>query len=146
MRPTPHTRSDYAVFVPVPLRWNDNDTYGHVNNAVYYELFDTAVNRWLVGEGLLHVASSDVIGLVVETGCSFFAPVAFPGAVEVGVRVGRVGSSSVRYEVGVFAEGADAAVAQGHFVHVYVDRCARKPLPLSAEMRGRLGNLRITEI
>ena len=141
-RPIPHTRSDYPVFLPVPLRWNDNDTYGHVNNAVYYELFDTAVNRWLVGEGLLHVASSDVIGLVVETGCSFFAPVSFPDCVEVGLRVGRVGNSSVVYELGVFAEGSNTAAAQGRFVHVYVSRGARRPVSLSAEMVERLGVLK----
>ena len=138
MRPTPHFRSDYPVFLPVPLRWNDNDTYGHVNNAVYYELFDTAVNRWLVGEGLLDVAGSDVIGLVVETGCSFFAPVKFPDAVDVGLRVGRVGNSSVTYELGVFAQGADTAAAQGQFVHVYVGRGARRPVSLSAEMVEKL--------
>ncbi len=129
-RPTPDTRADYARFVPITTRWMDNDVYGHMNNVVYYALFDTAVNTLLVEAGALQIEAGDVIGLVVETQCSYFASVAFPDRVSAGVRVARVGTSSIRYEVGIFRNDDERAAAQGHFVHVYVDRRRRRPVPL----------------
>ena len=106
----------------------DNDAYGHVNNVVYYSFFDTAVNTWLIERGALDVDQGEVIGLVVETGCHYFAPLAYPEPVTAALRVAHVGRSSVRYEIALFAPGADEAAAQGHFVHVYVDRAARRPV------------------
>jgi acyl-CoA thioester hydrolase len=108
----------------------DNDVYGHVNNVVYYSFFDTAVNGYLIEAGALDIHAGEVIGLVVETRCSYFAPLAFPQPVEAGLRVARIGSSSVRYEVGLFGGGEPLCAAAGHFVHVYVDRATRRPVPL----------------
>ncbi len=119
----------------------DNDAYGHVNNVVYYSFFDTAVNRFLIDRGVLRIDSSPVIGLVVETGCRFHRPLAFPDAIEVGVRVAYLGTSSVRYELGIFRAGDDTASAEGHFVHVYVARDTRTPTPLPAEMRAALQSI-----
>ena len=132
------TRSRYPRLVPLATRWGDNDVYGHVNNVVYYAFFDTAVNGILVEAGALDIADGLVIGLVVETGCRYFAPVAFPDALTAGVRVARLGRSSVRYEVALFAPDSDEAAAQGHFVHVYVDRTTRRPVPLPREFRSVL--------
>ncbi len=137
-RPEPGTRARYARFVRITTRWMDNDIYGHVNNAVYYSYFDTAVNRLLIDEGLLDIVNSPVIGLVVETQCRYFKPIAFPDTIEAGVRVVHVGNSSVRYEIGLFRNDEPEAVAEGHFVHVYVDRANRRPSPLSPAMRGFL--------
>ncbi|MFC7662688.1 acyl-CoA thioesterase [Methylorubrum suomiense] len=122
-------------------RWGDNDVYGHVNNVVYYAFFDTAVNGLLVEAGALDIAEGAVIGLVVETGCRYFAPVAFPDALTAGVRVARLGRTSVRYEIAIFAAGEDMAAAQGHFVHVYVDRRTRRPVPLPERLRAVLAGL-----
>jgi acyl-CoA thioester hydrolase len=108
----------------------DNDAYGHVNNVVYYSWFDTVVNAYLIEHGALDVQQGQTIGLVVETHCNYFSPLAFPQAVEGGLRVARIGSSSVRYEVGLFASGEPLAAASGHFVHVYVDRATRRPAVL----------------
>jgi acyl-CoA thioester hydrolase len=112
----------------------DNDVYGHVNNVVYYSFFDTAVNRYLIAAGALDIHQGATIGLVVETQCNYFAPLAFPQRVEAGLRVAQQGSSSVRYEVGLFAEGEPLCAAAGHFVHVYVDRETRRPVPLPAPL------------
>jgi acyl-CoA thioester hydrolase len=114
----------------IATRWADNDAYGHVNNTVFYQWFDTAVNQWLIEAGLLDLERGDPIGLVVETGCSFFAPLSFPGEVEVGIAVDRLGSSSVTFRIGVFGAGATEPSAQGHFTHVYVGRDSRRPAPL----------------
>ena len=127
-RPEPHRGADYPVHREIPTRWMDNDAYGHVNNVVYYSFFDTAVNAWLIERGALDIASSAVVGFVVETGCHYFAPVAFPQPVTAGIRVAHVGRSSVRYEIALFAPGSDRAAAQGHFVHVYVDRATNRPV------------------
>ena len=113
-------------------RWMDNDAYGHINNVVYYSLFDSAVNGVLIEAGALDLARSDGIGLVVETHCNYFEPLAFPQPLEAGVAVARVGASSIRYEVGVFAAGAASTAARGHFIHVWVDRVSRRPVPLPA--------------
>ncbi|MEF2279298.1 thioesterase family protein [Deinococcus sp. YIM 134068] len=141
-RPTPEARTAYPHHHPTPTRWADNDVYGHVNNVTYYAYFDTAVNAYLAARGALDPHAGTVIGLVVETGCAFFAPAAFPELLSVGVRVAHVGRSSVRYELAVFREGEDAACAQGHFVHVYVDRGTRRPTELPAELRAALEGLR----
>ena len=129
-RRRPGPRDAYAAFAPISTRWMDNDVYGHVNNVVYYSFFDTAVNGLLVAAGVLDIHAGPVIGLVVETGCSYFAPIAFPQAVTAGVRVARIGRSSVHYEIGLFADDAPDCAAAGHFVHVYVDRATRRPVPL----------------
>lgn len=129
-RPQPDGREAYRHFTPLATRWMDNDAYGHLNNVVYYSLFDTAVNRYLVEAGALDIHRGEVIGLVVETHCNYFASIEFPQTVEAGIRVAHRGSSSVRYEIGIFAEGAPLAAARGHFIHVYVDRHTRRPAPL----------------
>ena len=128
-------RDAYRAFRAIPTRWADNDVYGHVNNTVYYSWFDTAVNAHLIEQGALDIHSGEVIGLVVETGCRYARPVAFPEAVEAGIRVARRGTSSVRYEIGLFAEGDAAAAAEGFFIHVYVDRTTRRPTALPARLR-----------
>ena len=137
-RARPDPRASYRHVLPIQTRWADNDAYGHVNNIVYYSWFDTVVNQYLIEAGALDIERSPVIGLVVETRCSYFTELAFPQAVDAGLRVARIGSSSVRYEIGLFAAGADAASAQGHFVHVYVDRATRKPTPLPPVLRTAL--------
>lgn len=134
-RPTPHSRSNYPIFRAIPTRWADNDLYGHVNNVVYYSWFDTAVNALLIERGALDIHHGQVIGLVVETQCNYFSSIAFPQTVEAGIRVAHAGTSSIRYEVGLFAQGADTAAAQGHFVHVYVDRATQRPVPLPRALR-----------
>ena len=131
-------RHAYRWFMTIATRWADNDAYGHVNNTVFYQWFDTAVNRWLVEAGLLDIERGDPIGLVAETGCSYFAPLSFPGEVEVGIAVDRLGSSSVTYRIGVFGVGEAEPAAQGHFTHVYVSRDSRRPVPLPAEWRAKL--------
>ncbi len=123
-------RGVYRAWRPIATRWMDNDVYGHVNNVVYYSFFDTAVNAWLVEQGLLDIEKGPVIGLVVETGCTYARPVAFPEEVQAGIAVSRIGSTSVRYEIGLFLKGSNEPAAQGFFVHVYVDRAGRKPQPL----------------
>lgn len=134
-RPEPLPRAAYRVFRDIPTRWMDNDVYGHVNNVVYYSWFDTAVNAWLIEGGALDIHHGNTVGLVVNTECHYFAPLAFPQTVQAGLRVAHMGRSSVRYEVGLFAQGADLAAACGHFVHVYVDRAHRKPVALPPELK-----------
>jgi acyl-CoA thioester hydrolase len=140
-RPVPRGRKEYRWFMTIATRWADNDAYGHVNNTVYYQWFDTAVNAWLVEVGLLDIERGDPIGLVVETGCNYFAPLSFPGEVEVGIAVERLGSSSVTYRIGVFGAGQGDASAQGHFTHVYVGRESRRPAPLPEAWRRKLEQL-----
>ncbi len=129
------TRADYRT---IPTRWMDNDVYGHMNNVVHYSLFDTAVNGWLIEQGVLDLHKGEQIGLVVETGCRYRGELAFPDLVTAGLRVARLGSSSVRYEVGLFRNDDDEAAAEGFFVHVYVDRETRRPKPLNAALRTAL--------
>lgn len=140
-KPQPEPRSAYPVFRTLTTRWMDNDAYGHVNNVVYYSWFDTAVNALLVERGVLDIEHGQTIGLVIETQCNYFAPLAFPQNVEAGIRVARLGSSSVRYEVGLFAEGEGLTAARGHFIHVYVDRATRRPVPLPAPLKTVLETL-----
>ena len=137
----PHARDHYRVWRPITTRWMDNDVYGHVNNVVYYSWFDTAVNAYLIEQGALDIHTGATIGLVVETQCNYFAPLAFPQTIEAGIRVARLGNSSVRYEVGLFAKDAPQAAAQGHFVHVYVDRQTRRPVPLPSTLKHTLETL-----
>jgi acyl-CoA thioester hydrolase len=134
-------RADYPHFLPIATRWMDNDVYGHVNNVVYYAYFDTVINRYLIDEGGLDIARDPVIGLCVESHCGFVSALAFPDAVEAGLRVAHLGRSSVRYEVGIFARGEASAAAQGWFVHVFVDRVTRRPAPLPASIRAALERL-----
>ena len=141
VRPGPDPRSAYRVFRSITTRWMDNDVYGHVNNVVYYSFFDTAVNQWLIERGALDIEQGGDIGLVVETGCAYFSSIAFPQRVTAGIRVAHRGRSSVRYEVGLFADDEDLAAAAGHFIHVYVDRATRRPLPLPDVLQAALAPL-----
>ncbi|MFM0396463.1 acyl-CoA thioesterase [Paraburkholderia phytofirmans] len=138
-------RSAYPHFLTIPTRWMDNDVYGHVNNVVYYSYFDTVVNEYLLRTGVLDFEQGETIGLVVETQCNYFAPVVFPDRIDAGLRVIRLGTSSVRYQVGLFKEGEDRPAAQGHFVHVYVNRVTRRPVTLPAELRAALEPLSVAE-
>ncbi|MCP1574807.1 acyl-CoA thioester hydrolase [Herbaspirillum rubrisubalbicans] len=140
-RPQPGRRADFLHFHPIQTRWMDNDVYGHVNNVVYYSWFDTAVNHYLVERGVLDIERGEVIGLVIETQCNYFASVAFPEQVEVGVRVAHLGRSSVRYELGIFKAGEETTAARGHFVHVYVDRQTRRPVALPMSLQQALAAL-----
>lgn len=146
MRATANQRSDYKHFHAITTRWMDNDAYGHVNNVVYYSWFDTAVNQFLIAQGALDIEKSQVIGLVIETQCNYFAPLAFPDEVTAGVRVTRLGNSSVRYEVGIFRQDEQTAAAQGHFVHVYVDRDSRRPTALPEKMRSVLQTIQVEPV
>jgi acyl-CoA thioester hydrolase len=134
------TLADYPHRHTVPTRWDDNDVYGHVNNVRFYAFFDTVINAWLIAEGRLDVHAGDVIGLCVESHCEFHAPVAFPDAVEAGLRVAHLGRSSVRYELGIYG-GAGEPAATGWFVHVFVDRERRRPVPIPAPLRAALERL-----
>jgi len=140
-KPAPQIRSNYRHFQRIPTRWMDNDVYGHVNNVVYYAYFDTVVNQYLIEQGVLDIERSPTIGLVVETHCEYFAPITFPDVVHAGLRVAKLGNSSVRYEIGLFRNDAGAAAAQGHFVHVYVERASRRPAPLPPPMRAALARI-----
>jgi acyl-CoA thioester hydrolase len=142
-RPAPPKRQQFPHFEPIDTRWADNDVYGHINNVAYYAFFDTAVNRMLAEAGLLDIESGEHIALVVHTECRYFAPLAFPQALEAGVAVAQLGSSSVHYDIGVFARGADTAAAAGRFVHVLVDRATRRPQPWPAAWRARLQRLQV---
>ena len=135
------TRTAYKHFRPVQTRWADNDIYGHVNNVAYYGFFDTIVNEYLISAGALDIHEGAVIGLVVETQCNYFAPVSFPDELEGALRVAHIGNSSVRYEIGVFKKNEDAPVAEGHFIHVYVDRETRRPAKLPEALRAALLSL-----
>ncbi|HEY6240372.1 MAG TPA: thioesterase family protein [Burkholderiales bacterium] len=137
-RPSPETRDRYPYFLAIATRWMDNDVYGHVNNVVYYSYFDIVVNHYLIERGALDIAASTVIGLVVDTACQYFSPIVFPDTVHAGLRVGKLGRSRIRYEVGVFRNEELQASAQGHFVHVYVDRVSSQAEPISPALRAAL--------
>jgi acyl-CoA thioester hydrolase len=142
-RLTPHTRDRYKHFQVIPTRWMDNDAYGHVNNVIYYSYFDTVVNELLIARGLLNIQRSEAIGYVVETRCNFFSPITFPDTVHAGLRVAALTEKSVRYEIGLFREGEPLAAAQGHFVHVYVNRSTRRATPIPEATRAVLASLLI---
>ena len=135
---TPTAREDYRHFITITTRWMDNDVYRHVNNVVFYSFFDTAVNEYLLRQGVLDLDSSPVVSLVVETGCQFFSPIAFPDVVHCGLRVAHLGNSSVRYQIGIFRNDEPLAAAQGYFVHVACDRQTHRPLAMPAELRRAL--------
>jgi acyl-CoA thioester hydrolase len=132
------TRDDYKVFYPISTRWMDNDVYGHVNNVTYYSYFDTAVNTFLINHCGLDIHNGNMIGLVVSSGCEYLAPIAFPDKINVGIRVDRLGTSSVQYGIGIFKDGTEQVCAFGHFVHVFVDRASNKPVPIADKMRKAL--------
>jgi len=137
-RPSPAARSDFKAWTTFSTRWADNDAYGHVNNTVFYEWFDSAVNAWLVGQGLLDIDSGDPIALVAETRCTYFSPLTFPEDVDAGIAVAALGRSSIRYRIGIFARQSDSAAAQGEFVHVVVDRASRAAVEMPAHWRQAL--------
>ena len=142
-RPKRPVRADYAAFTAISTRWSDNDIYGHVNNSVYYFWFDTVVNEYLIRTGALDIHNGAVIGLVVDTGCAYFAPTAFPDTIHAGIRVDHIGTSSVRYGVGLFRNDDQDAAAAGHFTHVYVGRDSRRPVALPDGLRTALEAIRI---
>ena len=141
VKQTPSTRDDYCVFSTITTRWFDNDVYGHMNNTVHYQLFDTAVNGYLMEQGLLDFKSGSTVFLVVETGCKYFSEISFPDVISAGIKVIKLGTSSVVYEVGLFRGDADEASAEGHFVHVNVDRETRQPLVINEASRKKLNLL-----
>ena len=132
------SKQNFKYFVPITTRWADNDIYGHINNVAYYSFFDTAVNHFLIHHANLDIHQGQIIGLVVDSGCSYFSPLAYPENITAGVRVIKLGNSSVQYQVGLFKEQEQFASAQGHFVHVYVDRQSRKPQAIEPAMRTAL--------
>jgi acyl-CoA thioester hydrolase len=137
-------RADYKHFRLIPTRWIDNDIYGHVNNVIYYAYFDTILNRYLIDEGGLDFRHGPVIGIAVETLCRFHRSFAYPETIDAAMRVGKLGTSSVRYEIGLFGEGEDDARAEGHFVHVFVDRVTQRPVPIPADIRAALERVTVT--
>lgn len=137
-RKPPATRAQFKAWRKMSTRWADNDAYGHVNNTVYYEWFDSAVNAWMVEQGMLDIERGDPIALVVETRCTYAAPLAFPQPVDIGLAVGELGRSSIRYRIGVFAEGVESSAAEGEFVHVVVDRGTRRAVEIPADWRRKL--------
>lgn len=143
MKEQAETRCNYRHFHEITTRWMDNDIYGHVNNVIYYSWFDTAVNRFLIANDVLDIEHSPVVGLVIETQCNYFAPVAFPDRITIGIRVAKLGNSSVRYEVGVFRGDEAEVAAQGHFVHVYVSRETRRPVALPDKLRAVLQTIQV---
>lgn len=140
-RQPPALRSAFKHFRVIPTRWEDNDTYGHVNNVVYYSYFDTLINRYLIDPGGLDIHASPIIGYAVETSCRFHRSFTYPEDVDAGLRVGHLGTSSVRYEIGLFGLGEDEARADGHFVHVFVDRQTMRPSPIPDRLREALARL-----
>ena len=138
-------RTDYRRFLAIPTRWMDNDTYGHVNNVAYYSYFDTAVNEHLIREGGLDIRAGPAMGLVVETRCLFHRPLSFPQIIDAGLRVTKLGNSSVTYDIGLFERGAEAPAATGYFVHVWVERSTRRPTPMAAAIRAALSPLLVVQ-
>lgn len=136
-------RSDYPFFYPINTRWSDNDVYGHVNNVIYYSYFDTAANRYLIEEGGLDISDGEIVGFVVSSGCEYHEPITYPEPIEAGLRVEKLGNSSVRYGIGIFKQGAEAAVAHGHFVHVFVNRKANKPVSIPENLREALERITV---
>ena len=141
MRQNPTNRSDYNYFSKMKTRWNDNDIYGHLNNVLYYELFDTAVNKWLIKNNLIDIKKGNNIGLIVQSGCNYFSSFEYPEDIDAGIRVTKIGNSSVRYEVGLFKSNDDLASADGFFIHVYVDRVSNKPINLDYEFKKKLDTI-----
>ena len=141
MQKNPTNRSDYNYFSQMNTRWNDNDIYGHLNNVIYYELFDTAVNKWLIKNNLINIKNGNNIGLIVQSGCNYFSSFKYPEDIDAGIRVTKIGNSSVRYEVGLFKPNNDLASADGFFIHVYVNRGSNKPITLDYEFKKKLDTI-----
>ena len=142
INPAPNHRDEYQYFTDITTRWMDNDIYGHVNNVVYYSYFDTVINGFLIENKVLDIHSGEVVGLVVETQCNYFKPVAFPEKIVAGINVDRIGNSSVTYRVGIFSKEDDTALAQGHFVHVYVNKESGRPVPIPQDLRSVLETIK----
>lgn len=136
-------RAEYREFYPITTRWSDNDIYGHVNNVVYYAYFDSAANRYLIEEGGLDIQGGDIVGYVVNSGCEYHAPIAYPDALEAGLRVDRLGTSSVQYGIAIFRKGEEQAVAHGHFVHVFVERNSDRSTPIPDGLRAALQRIAV---
>ncbi|WP_137818953.1 thioesterase family protein [Pseudomonas sp. 2FG] len=136
-----HLRADYQHFQAISTRWHDNDLYGHVNNVTYYSFFDSAVNSYLIEQGGLDIHDGEVVGFVVSSSCDYFASIAFPDRIEIGLRVGKLGNSSVQYELAVFKQGEEEACAAGRFVHVFVDRASNQPVAIPPRLRAALAEL-----
>ena len=143
-RQAPSQRSSYRFITPITTRWNDNDIYGHVNNVTYYAYFDTIANSYLIEHGQLDIHHDDIVGFVVNSGCSYYAPIAFPEKLMGGLRVNRLGVSSVEYGLAIFKEGQEHAVADGHFVHVFVSRSTNKPVPIPEQVRHALEKIKVS--
>ncbi|MDG1944995.1 MAG: thioesterase family protein [Halioglobus sp.] len=141
-RAAPPSRSDYKIFYPITTRWSDNDIYGHVNNVMYYSYFDTAANRYLIEEGGLDISDGSIVGFVVNSGCEYHAPITYPESIEAGVRVDKLGNSSVQYGIAIFKAGEQEAAAHGHFVHVFVERAQNRSVPIPQNLRVALERLR----
>ena len=135
------SRAEYPHYTSLPTRWMDNDVYGHVNNALYYAFFDTAINEYLIAEGGLDITAGTVVAFAAESQCQYLRPLAFPGTIEIGLRVGKLGNSSVRYELAIFKQGEPLAAAAGYFVHVFVNRETQKPVPIPTAIRTALERL-----
>jgi acyl-CoA thioester hydrolase len=135
------TRAEYTHFSTLPTRWMDNDVYGHINNALYYAFFDTAINQYLIAEGGLDITNGEVIAFAAESQCQYLQSLAFPEVLEVGLRVGKLGNSSVRYELAIFKQGETLAAAAGYFVHVFVNRETQRPVSIPERIRAALGRL-----
>ena len=140
-KPEVPKRADYKMFYPISTRWSDNDIYGHVNNVVYYSWFDTAANRYLIEEGGLDISDGTIVGYVVNSGCEYHAPITYPETIEAGLRVDRLGNSSVQYGIAIFKHGEHEAAAHGHFVHVFVERAANQSVPIPQNLRVALERL-----
>ncbi len=140
-KPAVPTRADYRVFYPISTRWSDNDIYGHVNNVTYYSYFDTAANRYLIEEGGLDITDGSVVGYVVSSGCAYHAPITYPEPIEAGLRVDRLGNSSVQYGIAIFRAGGQEAVAHGHFIHVFVEREHDRSVPIPGNLRAALARI-----
>jgi len=140
-KPPIPSREDYKVFYPISTRWSDNDIYGHVNNVTYYSYFDTAANRYLIEQGGLDISDGRIVGYVVNSGCEYHSPITYPEGIEAGIRVDRMGNSSVQYGIAIFREGVAQAAAHGHFVHVFVERAANKSVPIPVGLRAALERL-----
>jgi acyl-CoA thioester hydrolase len=135
------TRADFRKFYPIQPRWSDNDAYGHINNVVYYEYFDTAVNMWLVETDILDIEKSPIISIVVETGCTYFESAAYPDQLEAGIAVDKIGTSSIVYATAIFRRDVNEAICAGRFVHVTVERATMRPVPIPDDMRAKLAML-----
>lgn len=142
-KPSVPTRADYKIFYPISTRWSDNDIYGHVNNVVYYSYFDTVANRYLIEEGGLDISDGSIVGFVVNSGCEYHSPITYPEGIEAGVRVDRLGNSSVQYGIAIFREGETVAAANGHFVHVFVERAENRSVAIPENLRTALEKILI---